>query len=76
MKKSRAQKKSQPSTQQRQKQRKGAKVREKPKLPYPVMTKKILLIPNSTTFAQVNKIKGEKIVEPIRTNELLTPPAV
>ena len=36
----------------------------------------MLLIPNSTTFAQVNKIKGKKIVEPKRTTGLLTPPAV
>ena len=68
---------SQPLMRQRQCQKKGAKVREKPELPNPVMAAEtILLQPNSATFISVKKIKGEQVVEPIKDNELQVPPAV
>ena len=68
---------SQPLMRQRQCQKKGAKVREKPELPNPVMAAEtILLQPNSATFIPVRKIEGEQVVEPIKDNELQAPPAV
>ena len=55
----------------------GAKVREERTLPKAVIARETTLVPpNCLFFVKVEKMEGERLIEPLRDDEMQAPPAV
>ena len=60
-----------------QKKGPGARVREERTLPKAVIAKETTLVPpNCLFFVKIEKMEGERLIEPLRDDEMQAPPAV
>ena len=66
-----------PSRGRTRSRKEGAKVREERTLPKAVLAKETTLVPpNCLYFVKIDKMEGERLIEPLRDDEMQAPPAV